>query len=445
MPKYFKAPTGTFDFLPDDHDFFTFVKKVIRHRFRQAGFRRISPPMFEETDAFARSLGEISEITARELYTFEDRTGRKLSLRPEITTGVVRSFVENKMHEQALPVELYYIEPCFRFERPDHRTRRQFWQFGAEILGESDPAIDAQVMYLGHRILKDLEIRDYCELKINTIGNLEDRKNYFEALENFYTGKERSLTPESREKLEQKRFLDLLEPKSEDEEILVNMAPKMIDFLSPESREFFDETLAYLNSFGIEYSIDPALIRPLEYYSQTVFEFREKKSTNKVLVGGRYDGLIETMGGPKLGSVGFASGVDRIISLMKDNGIDVPHKDYLQIFLAATGPVAKKKALPVLVKLREHGFHAVGVLGKTSMQEQIKRAENFEVPFMLLMGDLEVKKNQIIIRDMKTRKQHWIEVDQILEEMDKLLGIPKKLDTSKDITLDTTTDFLGHE
>ena len=151
------------------------------------------------------------------------------------------------------------------------------------------------------------------------------------------------------------------------------------------------------------------------------------------------------MGGKPNGGVGFAAGVDRVTSLMKVHGIDVPHKDYLQIFLAATGPIAKKKALPILVKLREHGYHAVGVLGKTSMTEQLHRAQKFNVPYTLLIGDLEIKKNQIIIRDMKTGKQTWIKQDDIIEEMDKLIGVPKKLDTSKEIKLDTTTDFLGHE
>jgi len=445
MVKTFRAPTGTFDFLPDDHDYFTFIKKVIRHRFRQAGFRRISTPIFEETEAFAEALGQNTKIVSQELYTFSDRTGRDFSLRPEITTGIIRSFIQNEMDTQALPVELYYVEPCFRFERPNQRTRRQFWQFGAEVLGESDPSIDAQMIYLGHRILKDLKIRNECELKISTIGNPEDRAEFFEALANFYAGKERSLTPETREKLEQKKYLELLQPRSEDEEILIGLAPKITDFLSAESKAFFDEVLGYLNTFDIDYKIDYSLIRPIDYYSNTLFEFREKGTTNKVLVGGRYDNLIEKMGGKPNGGVGFAAGVDRVTSLMKVHGIDVPHKDYLQIFLAATGPIAKKKALPILVKLREHGYHAVGVLGKTSMTEQLHRAQKFNVPYTLLIGDLEIKKNQIIIRDMKTGKQTWIKQDDIIEEMDKLIGVPKKLDTSKEIKLDTTTDFLGHE
>ena len=435
--KPYTSPIGTDDLLPDYHNYFTFVKKVVRHRFRQSGFRRIDTPAFETAELFHNSLGVETEIIKRELYSFEDPRGRDtFSLRPELTTGIVRSFVENEMYNQALPVELYSIGRCFRFERPQSRTKREFWQFDAEILGEHDPAIDAQLIYLGHRILVDLGIRDRCELKLNTIGNVEDRKKFIDALENFYTGKERSLSPRAREKFEQKKFLELLEPLTENEEILVSMAPKITDFLSDDSREFFEQTLSYLNSFGIEYTIAPGLIRPLEYYAHTIFEFREKDSRNKVLVGGRYDGLIKKLGGPDQGGCGFAAGVERVIALMEENKIKVPHKDTLQIFVAATGIVAKKHALPILVKLREHGFHAVGVLGKVRMEEQLNRARSFKVPYTILMGDLEIKKNQVLVRDMKRGRSETISVDDIIPHMEKLLGGPKKLDS--------TMDFLGH-
>lgn len=423
-PKKFKAPTGTADILPDDHDYFSYLKKVVRHRFRQCGFRRIETPIFEETAAFERALGTDSEIIKREMYSFADPRGRDFSLRPEMTTGVVRSFVERGLEEEALPAELYYFGRCFRFERPQSRTQREFWQFGCEVLGESDPAIDAQVIYLGYRILADLQLIEHCELKVNTFGTPEDRERYIAALENFYTGKERSLTPEGKERLIQKKYLHLItDPRSEDEAVLAEMAPKITEFLSTESQEFFDQTLSYLNTFGIEYTIDPTLIRPLQYYSHTVFEFRIKDSRQKLLVGGRYDGLLKNMGASKsLGGCGLSGGMGRIMQFMRDLGIEVPHKDTLQIFVAATGPVAKKHALPVLVKLREHGFHAVGVHGKTSMENQLTRAQQFKVPYALLMGDLEVKKKEIIVRNMESGRSETIAVDNIIEHMVKLLG-----------------------
>ena len=438
MSKIFKAPAGTYDLLPEDHDFFTFLKKVIRHRLRQSGFRRVSVPTFEESEVFELALGMSSKIVQRELYNFEDRHKRKFSLRPEMTAGIVRAFIEHEMYKLALPVELYYIGRCFRFGLPKSNTQRAFWQFGAEILGETDPSIDAQLIYLGHRILSDLRIREACELKINTIGSVQDREKYIEALANFYSGKERSLTPASKENLENKKYLSLLSPQSEDEEILVKMAPKITEFLSPESKLFFDETLAHLDSFGIPYTIDPTLIRPIEYSAHTIFEFSEIKKSNKILTGGRYDGLIEKMGGPNIGGAGFAAGVERIVDLMKRNNLDVPHKDDLQIFVAATGgPIAKKSALPLLIKLREHGYHAVGVLGKASMQDQLLRAQKFGVPYTILIGDLEVKKKKILVRNMKSGKTEEVAVEKMIAHMDKLLGAPK--------VLDTTEDFLGHK
>lgn len=422
--KKFKAPTGTSDILPDDHDYFSYLKKVVRHRFRQCGFRRIETPIFEETAAFERALGTDSEIIKREMYSFADPRGRDFSLRPEMTTGVVRAFLENGLEEEALPAELYYFGRCFRFERPQSRTQREFWQFGCEVLGESDPAIDAQVIYLGHRILADLQLVEHCELKVNTFGTPEDRERYIAALENFYAGKERSLTPEGKERLTQCKYLLLVtDPRSEDEKVLAEMAPKITDYLSQESQEFFDQTLSYLNTFGIEYTIDPTLIRPLQYYSHTVFEFRVKDSRQKLLVGGRYDGLLKKMGADKvLGGCGLAAGMGRIMQFMKDLDIKVPRKDILQIFVAATGPVAKKHALPILVKLREHGFHAVGVHGKTSMETQLTRAQQFNVPYALLMGDLEVKKKEIIVRNMDSGRSDTIPVDSVVEHMVKLLG-----------------------
>ncbi|PID70835.1 histidine--tRNA ligase [bacterium DOLZORAL124_38_8] len=431
----YKAPIGTQDILPNDHDYFTYVKKIIRYRFRQAGFRRISTPVFEETNTFHNALGVDTDIIKRELYSFDDPRGKEsLSLRPELTTGIVRSFIEQELYKGPLPVELYSLGRCFRFERPQSRTKREFWQFGAEILGESDPAIDAQLIYLAYRILSDLGLSEHCELKINTIGNPEDRQKFIDALANFYSGKERSLSLRLREKLEQGDYLALLNPTTENEEILAKMAPKITDFLSPDSKEFLNQTLSYLNTFGIEYTIDPGLIRPIDYYSHTTFEFREKAAhRNKILVGGRYDGLMKKMNGEDLGGCGFAAGLERVIALMKAHEIPVPKKDTLQIYVAATGVLAKKEALPILVKLREHGFHAVGVLGKTRMEDQLARATKFNVPYSLVMGDVEIRKGEVIVREMKRGRSTTIKIEDIIPHMEKLF---------KDVQLDNTNKIV---
>ena len=427
--RKFAAASGLDDVFPEDHAFFTFIKKVVRHRFRQAGFRRFSPPVFEETDLYERSLGKECDIFSRELYSFIDRQGRSYSLRPEITTSLVRAFIQHELDKGPLPVEWYYIEHCFRYERPTSRTKRQFWQFGAEILGESDSAIDAQIIFLGHQILQDLGLRPHSELKINTLGSPEDRQNFFEALENFYRGKERYLQPSSQEKLEQRRYLELLNPLDEDEKVLADMAPKLENYLGASAVESMEELTKYLDTFDIEYVVDPRLVRSLNYYNGLIFEFHAQNTAEKLLVGGRYDGLMERLGGKDLGGCGFAAGLERIMARMKKHHKAVPQKDELQVFLAATGPIAKKKALPYLVTLRQKGYHAIGVLGKTSITEQLKRAQSFGVPYTILMGDKEAKEHKLIIRDMATGKQTWIPDTELLEHLKKLLpGAPDLLE-----------------
>ncbi len=414
---------GTHDYLPDEYSRVRFMIHMIQKRFEQCGFKQMSTPLFEQQDCFERSLGTTSEILQKEMYGFEDRRGRQYSLRPEITTGIVRSFIQHEMHtKMPLPLSVYYVGDCFRFERIKSNTQRSFWQVGVEVLGESDPAIDAELIALADQIFMDLGIRKRCELKVNTVGSFEDRRKYLEALENFYSGKERSLSPTSLEKIEQKKYLSLLTPLTEDEAILVEMAPKITEFLSPESQKFFEEMIEYLDSLGIAYTVDPYLFRPMEYYQHTVFEFFEKGTLNKLMAGGRYDGLISTMGGEKdLGGAGFAGGVKRMAELMQKCKQFPDLNEPLEVFVAATGPLAKKKALPLLYQLRQHGFHAVGNLGKTSMEEQLKRAERFKAPFSLLLGDLEVRKKKILVRNMKTGKKEEVDLDKIIEYLKDLL------------------------
>ena len=424
MAKKFSIPTGLSDFMPEDHRYFDLIKRAANHRFRQAGCSRISPPLFEETELFAKTLGENSEIFANELYSFISKNGKSYSLRPEVTSGIIRSFIEIYDKKQSLPTEFFYIERCFRHERPKANTKRQFWQVGAEIIGERDPSIVAQLIYIGHQILLDLDLRDKCILKISTLGEKSDRAVYFEALENFYKGKEANLSPKSLENLQNKRYLKLLEPQNEDEEILLDMAPKINEFLSKDSKESFTMLLEYLDTFDIEYEIDYCLTRPLHYYSGAIFEFQSKSRNEKILVGGCYNNLVENLGGPSIGGCGFAMGVERSIRMMQDQDTYVPDKSSIQIFVAATGVLAKKSALPLLIKLRQHGFSAIGVLGKASITEQLNRANKFKATYVLVVGDKEIKDGKVIIRTIKTGKQEWIEVGDLLPRLEELLGKP---------------------
>lgn len=419
----FQTPKGVHDILPHDHEYHTYIKKIVRHRCRQAGFKRITTPMFEFTEVFKRSIGEVTDVVSKEMYTFEDRKGRSLTLKPEGTASICRAYIQHGMQNLPQPVELYYIEPHFRYERPQAGRYRQFWQFGFEMIGETDPALDAQVILLAYRIYQDLGIAPSLKLQINNIGDLESRKNYVVALKDYYFGKERYLSEEDRVRL-QKNPLRILDSKNEDTIILNQSAPKFIDYISKESREYHDEVKEYLTDLGIEFTENDKLVRGLDYYNQTVFEFWDEKkgAQNSVGGGGRYDGLMEILGGQPAPAIGFAMGLERVIAQMKRNKVRVPSKDDLHVFVAQLGREAKKVCLPLINELRETGIKTMGALGKGAFKNQLKIADRFKVPYCVLIGLTEVREGTAIIRDMKVGTQKTVKMDQVVAEMVKRIG-----------------------
>lgn len=423
MSEVYQTAKGVHDILPEDHEFHTFIKKVIRHRGRQAGFRRISTPIFEYTDVFIRSIGEGSDIVSKEMYTFEDKKGRSLTLKPEGTAGVARSYIQHGMNQWPQPVLLYYFEPHFRYDRPQKGRYRQFWQFGFEIIGESDPALDAQLIQLVNSIHKDLGIDHIFELQLNTIGTTESRKDYIAALQDYYAGKERSLCEDCKVRIE-KNILRLLDCKEEDCRILAELAPVMRDYLDQESREFHDELKEYLDEIGIKYVENPKLVRGLDYYSKTVFEFWDKNegAQNAVGGGGRYDGLIEIMGGQNTPAVGYAAGVERLIANMKRGKVRVPSKDELHVFVAQLGREAKRKCLGLIAQLRNSGIKTMGALGKGSINIQLKLADKFKVVYTVLIGLTEVREGTAIIRNMKKGTQEKVKMEKVVDRLIKLVG-----------------------
>jgi len=421
-------PIGVFDILPDDHLFYTYVKKVIRHRCRQSGFRRISTPIFEFTDVFQRAIGDSTDVVQKEMYTFMDKKDRSLTLKPEGTAGVVRSYIQNGMKEWPQPVELYYIEPHFRYDRPQKGRFRQFWQLGIEIIGESDPALDAQVVQLSNKIIEDLGVAHLFTIQVNSIGCPVCREKYITDLQNYYIGKERSLCETCVHRLG-KNPLRLLDCKEEDCQILAELAPKLKTYLCAECSDFHKKFLEYLTEMGLKYKENDKLVRGLDYYTKSVFEFWDttEGSQNAIGGGGRYDGLVELLGGQPTPGVGVAFGIERIISNMKREQIQVPQKDDLQIFVAQLGDESKKKCLNLIWDLRDHGVKTVGALGKGSMKAQLKLADKFKVPYTLILGITEVHDGTIIIRDMQKGQQRTVPFASVVEEVVKLLG-PKNLD-----------------
>ncbi|MFH0834047.1 MAG: histidine--tRNA ligase [Patescibacteria group bacterium] len=428
-PEKFQAPRGTHDVLPDDHAYFTIIKKVVRHRARQAGFRRVSTPVFEFKNLFTRGVGESTDIVEKELYSFATKKdGDEYALRPEGTAGIVRSYIQHGMNQLPQPVELYYIEPFFRHDRPQKGRYRQFHQFGFEVIGEPDPGIDAQIIQLAQMIHEDLGIAKRLKLQINTIGCPKCREKFVNQLRDYFIGKERSLCANCVRRLEENP-LRILDCKNEDCRILSENAPQFANVICEECADHHKKVLELLDAIGIEYSENPQLVRGLDYYSRTVFEFWDAKdgAQNSVGGGGRYDFLVEQLGGSPAAACGYAGGVERIIELMKEERMLAPDKDRIDVFVAQLGFEAKKVALQLLTELREKGVHALGALGKASMKDQLGKADKFGVKYALILGEVEVREGKIILRDMASGVQEVIPIGKAVEKVIKKIG-PKNLD-----------------
>jgi histidyl-tRNA synthetase len=357
------------------------------------------------------------------MYTFQDKKGRSLTLKPESTAGVVRSYIQNSMQTLAQPVELYYIEPHFRYDRPQKGRYRQFYQFGFEIIGESDPALDVQAIYLANKILDDLGIAKLFTLQLNSIGCQVCRPQYIAILKDYYYGKERSLCADCKYRLEHNP-LRLLDCKEEDCRILAQIAPKLKDYLCEECKEYDGDVKEFLKELNLDYEENPTLVRGLDYYTKTVFEFwdRTDGAQNAIGGGGRYDGLVELMGGAPTPACGFAAGMERIIANMKREKIRVPRKDDLHVFVAQLGKEAKKKCLPLIAQLREAGLRTMGALGKGSIKVQMRLADKFKVPYTVIVGLTEVREGTAIIRDMTVGTQKTVPFDEIADALINLIG-----------------------
>ncbi len=428
----FRTPKGTHDILPEDHTFFTYVKKAVRHRARQAGYKRIETPIFEFREVFERGIGEHTDAVEKELFLVRGKHSEEdseMALRPETTAATCRAYVEHGMKQLPQPVELYSIGPNFRYDRPQKGRYRQFNQFSFEIMGIKDPSLDAQLIHVLTKIFSDLKIMDRLNLQINNIGSSDSRKAYVAALKDFFIGKERNLPEIDRDRL-QHNPLRLLDSKEEDTQILLRNAPQFDQFLDDESKQFHETLLEYLDELKISYTKNPLLVRGLDYYTQTVFEFWDNSSgaQNSVAGGGRYDGLIELLGGQPTPGVGFSAGMERVIWQMKQAGVQAPNKDQIDVFVAQLGPDAKKKSLSLISELRDLGVHTLGALGEASLKSQMRLADKFQARYTLLLGQMEVKSGTIILRDMAAGKQQEIKFKEAVPKVIELLG-KESLDT----------------
>lgn len=399
--KSYQRVRGTRDLMPEDNVLFRFVEGQACEMAKLYGYGEIETPLFETSDVFHRSLGETSDVIHKETYTFQDRGGDSLTLRPEGTAGVARAFVSEGL-AQKLPLKLYYSGPMFRYERPQKGRYRQFYQLGVECLGLETPHADVECLALAHDLLTKLGLADEAQLEINTLGDGESRNAYRDCLVEYFTAHKENLSADSLVRLE-KNPLRILDSKDPGDKALVERAPAFQDSLNQHSKDFFAQVLAGLDSLGIRYTINPRLVRGLDYYSHTVFEFTTKLlgAQSAILAGGRYDGLIELMGGPQTPGVGWAAGIDRLAELVKRELLPT---DRPLISLVPADEAGQLAALKIAHELRLEG-QRVEILYSGNVGKKMKKANANGAAWVLILGTSEIESGQLAVKNLKTGEQ----------------------------------------
>ncbi len=413
-----QALRGTRDILPDEIRYWQRVEAVAREIFAKAAYREIRTPLFEQTALFERSIGEATDIVGKEMYTFKDRGDRSITLRPEGTAGVVRSYIEQGMASQGGVQRLWYTGPMFRYERPQAGRQRQFHQIGVEVLGSPSARADAEAIAIATDILTSLGLTD-LQLQLNSIGNPEDRQRYREALVAYLTPLKDELDPDSRDRLS-RNPLRILDSKDENTQKLLQTAPRLLDFLGPESRSRFEQVQSLLTGLGITYTLNDRLVRGLDYYTHTVFEIQSQHlgAQATVCAGGRYDGLVTELGGPDTPAVGWAIGLERLVILLQQIQA-LPAAD-IDFYLVSRGEKAEAAAVLLAQKLRQAGFRVELDLSGSAFGKQFKRADRSGAVACVILGDTEAETGTVQLKWLASGEQSAIGQIELLEMTDKL-------------------------
>jgi histidyl-tRNA synthetase len=406
------------DIFGEYQRYFNFLKKVARHEFRKNGFTRISTPIIEMQDLIVRSAGIGSDVVSKEMYAFQDRKGRELVLKPESTAGVMRAYLENFLDEPQ-PVYLYYIEPHFRYDRPQKGRYRQFHQIGAEIIGEVDPVLDAKMIHIGCSILDNIGLKGRYRLKINSLGVTKEREKYVQELQSFFEARAHLLDETDLARL-RANPLRILDSKNEDVRELLKVAPKLGDFLKKESKEFYEKAKAYLDVLGVEYEEDHTLVRGLDYYSHTVWEWVDGSGRTQDAFGGggRYDDLSKNIGHKEsVPAVGFAMGAERLIDALVDTGVKLRNKDAIHLYFIQLGEEATKLILPLSIEARNRGINSMLSLGTPSLKVQMKKANRLGARYVAIIGIMEAKKGICQLKDMVNGTQEEMKLSNLLDRV----------------------------
>lgn len=423
-----QKPKGTQDILPADSAKWQYVENVARETFKKYNYGEIRTPMFEHYEVISRSVGDTTDIVTKEMYDFHDKGDRHITLRPEGTAPVVRSYVENKLFapEVQKPVKVYYIGSMFRYERPQAGRLREFHQLGVECFGSKNPATDVETIAMAYQLFNTLGIKDVT-LHLNSLGNTESRLAYRQALIDYLTPMRESLSKDSQRRLDENP-LRVLDSKEKEDKVAVENAPSILDYLDDESQAHFDEVRAMLDSLNIPYVIDTNMVRGLDYYNHTIFEFITTidKSELTICAGGRYDSLVEYFGGPETAGFGFGLGLERLLLVLDKQGIELPVEESLDVYIAVLGSGANGKALELVQAIRYQGFKAERDYLGRKIKAQFKSADTFKAKTVITLGESEVESGQVNVKNNATREEVTVSFEEltknfavVLEQLEK--------------------------
>ena len=417
-----KAPRGTKDITPKDVYKWHYVEKKFREICALYGYEEIRTPIFEHTEVFARRVGDTTDVVQKEMYSFTDRGDRQLSLKPEGTAGVIRSFIENKMYADTQPTKLYYITPCFRYERPQAGRQRQFHQFGIEVLGSDGPSVDAEVISLAVQFFNEMGLKN-LSVNINSVGCPTCREEYNRKLKEYLDKKVDVLCETCLERKDKNpmRVIDCKNPHCKEN---LQDIPFMIDHLCEDCKDHFDKLQTYLKEMDINYVVDKTIVRGLDYYKKTAFEIisNDIGSQSTVCGGGRYDGLVEMLGGPKgISGIGFALGAERLLLTLENNNIEIENPKSTDIYIATIGDAAKTKSFKLIKDLRTNHISADNDHLDKSLKAQFKYSDKLNAKYTVVIGDDELANDTATLKNMKTSEQTTIKLSELVDELKKRL------------------------
>ena len=419
-----QKPKGTQDILPLEAARWQYVENLARETFKKYNYGEIRTPMFEHYEVISRSVGDTTDIVTKEMYDFYDKGDRHITLRPEGTAPVVRSFVENKLFapEVQKPVKLYYIGSMFRYERPQAGRLREFHQIGVECFGSKNPATDVETIAMAYQLFGDLGIQDVT-LHLNTLGSPESRAAYRQALIDYLTPLKETLSKDSQRRLDENP-LRVLDSKEKEDKLAVENAPSILDYLDEESQAHFDAVRDMLETLGIPYVIDTNMVRGLDYYNHTIFEFITKvdKSELTICAGGRYDGLVEYFGGPETPGFGFGLGLERLLLILEKQGIELPVDSQMDVYIAVLGEGANSKALELVQALRQQGLTAERDYLGRKIKAQFKSADSFKARTVITLGESEVESGQVTIKNNASRQEMTVRLNELMENAQAILN-----------------------